>query len=133
MVREPVQLRHRQNPGTRQLAKTSSLTRWDREKATALERGCNGYGFISFLGGALDHGSLAACASCFFVYAYLSVCFAYCSTVSGDHFPASWKTMRGDADQVADVRNRRASVFLPIMSSKIITTVSGSIHRMPWE
>ena len=34
--------------------------------------------------------------------------------------------MRGDADQVADVRNRRASIFLPINLLKIITTVSGS-------
>ena len=36
------------------------------------------------------------------------------------------KNMRGDADQVADVRNRRASIFLPINPLKIITTVSGS-------
>ena len=35
------------------------------------------------------------------------------------------KSMRGDADQVADVRNRRASIFLPINPLKIITTVSG--------
>ena len=41
--------------------------------------------------------------------------------------------MRGDADQVADVRNRRVSTFLPINPLKIITTVSGSMYRMPWE
>ena len=41
--------------------------------------------------------------------------------------------MRGDADQVADVRKRRASTFLPINPLKIITTVSGSMYRMPWE
>ena len=34
--------------------------------------------------------------------------------------------MRGDADQVADVRNRRARIFLPINPSEIITTVSSS-------
>ena len=34
--------------------------------------------------------------------------------------------MRGDASQVADVRNRRASIFLHINSLKIITTVSSS-------
>ena len=34
--------------------------------------------------------------------------------------------MRGDAGQVADVRNRKASIFLPINTLKIITTVSGS-------
>ena len=37
--------------------------------------------------------------------------------------------MRGDADQVADARNRRASTFLPINPLKIITTVSGSMYR----
>ena len=41
------------------------------------------------------------------------------------------KNMRGDADQVADVRNRRASIFSYINPSKIITAVSGSMHRMP--
>ena len=41
--------------------------------------------------------------------------------------------MRGAADQVADVRNRRASIFRPINPSKIITAVSGSMHRMPSE
>ena len=39
--------------------------------------------------------------------------------------------MRGDVDQVADVRNRRASIFLPINPSAVITAVSGSMHRMP--
>ena len=32
--------------------------------------------------------------------------------------------MRGDAGQVAHVRNRRASIFSPINPLKIITTVS---------
>ena len=68
-----------------------------------------------------------------FVCVCLSVCFVYCSTESGDHFSSSWKTMRGDADQVADVRNRRASISLPINPSKIITTVSVSLDRIPWK
>ena len=34
--------------------------------------------------------------------------------------------MRGDAGQVADVRNQRENIFLPINPLKIITTVSGS-------
>ena len=32
-----------------------------------------------------------------------------------------------DADQVANVRNRRASTFLPITLLKIVTTVFGSM------
>ena len=34
--------------------------------------------------------------------------------------------MRGDVGQATDVRNRRASIFLPINPLKIIPTVSGS-------
>ena len=41
------------------------------------------------------------------------------------------ENMRGDADHVPDVRNRRASIFSPITPSKIITVVSGSMHCMP--
>ena len=41
------------------------------------------------------------------------------------------ENMRGDADQVADVHNRRASIFSLINPSKMITAVSGSMHRMP--
>ena len=59
--------------------------------------------------------------------------FVYCSAALGDHFFSELRNMRGDADQVADVRNRRASIFLPINPSKIITTVSGSMYRVPWE
>ena len=50
----------------------------------------------------------------FFCCVCLSVCFVYCSTVSGDHFFSEPKNTRGDADQVADIRKRRASTFLPI-------------------
>ena len=38
--------------------------------------------------------------------------------------------MREDADQVADVRNQRVSIFSPTNPSKIITAASGSMHRM---
>ena len=41
--------------------------------------------------------------------------------------------MRGDADQVADVRNRRVGNLLPINPPNIITAVSGSMHRMSLE
>ena len=42
LVREPGQLQHQQNSGTRQLAKkTSSLTPWERGEGNALERGCS--------------------------------------------------------------------------------------------
>ena len=43
--------------------------------------------------------------------------------------------MRGDADQVADVRNRRANIFLPInplKTAKINNTRFGFIG-MPWD
>ena len=72
---------------------------------------------FSFLGGTLGHGRPAICASC-----SLSVC--ACLSVhlfiilSGDHFFSELKSMRGNADQVADVRNRRASIPLPINSFK---------------
>ena len=37
--------------------------------------------------------------------------------------------MRGDADQVADVRNRRASIFLPINPLKMATTKNTRFGR----
>ena len=64
---------------------------------------------------------------------FLLVCrFAvfFCFLISGDHLFSELKNMRGDVDQATDVRNRRASIFLPINPSKIITAVSGSMHRM---
>ena len=71
---------------------------------------------FSFLGGTLGHGRLAVCAS-----RSLSVC--ACLSVHYLLFYqaimfSELKNMRGDADQVADVRNRRASTFLPINSLK---------------
>ena len=64
---------------------------------------------MSFLGGTLGCGRLAVCALC-----SLSVC--ACLSVHYSFFYqvimfSELKTMSGDADQVADVRNRRASTF----------------------
>ena len=39
------------------------------------------------------------------------------------------KNTRGDVDQVANVRNQRASTFLLINSLKIVITVSGLMCR----
>ena len=63
----------------------------------------------------------------------MSVCpVLYLFLLSSEHLFNELKNMRGDADQVADVRsNRKASIFLPINPSKIISAVSGSMHRMP--
>ena len=55
----------------------------------------------------------------------------YLFLLSGEHLFNELKNMREDADQVADVRNRRASIFLPINPLKIITALSGSMHHMP--
>ena len=75
---------------------------------------------FSFLGGTLGHGRLAVCASC-----SLSVC--ACLSVHYVLFYlvimfSELKNMRGDADQVADVRSRRASTFLPINHLKMAKT-----------
>ena len=60
-----------------------------------------------------------------FVCVCLSVCFvSYCQVII---FSAE-KTNR-DANEVGDERSRRASIFLPINCSKIITTVPGSMCR----
>ena len=40
------------------------------------------------------------------------------------------KNMRGDADQVADVRNRRASIFLPINPLKMAKTNNTRFGRI---
>ena len=84
--------------------------------------------FCFFLGGTLGHGRLVVCASCsLFVFACLSahyLLFYQVITVQ-----RAEKNMRGDADQVADVRNRSANISLPLSPLKIITTVSGSMCR----
>ena len=75
---------------------------------------------FSFLGGTLGHGRLAVCASC-------SLSVWVCLSVHNVLFYqvimfSELKNMRGDADQVADVRNRRAGTFLPINPLKIAKT-----------
>ena len=52
--------------------------------------------------------------------------------LSGDHLFNELKRMRGDADQVTDVRNRRASTFLPsnpLKMAKINNTRFGRIQK----
>ena len=80
-----------------------------------------------FPGGSARSGVPVVCALCFFLSALSFILFL----LSGDHLFSELKDMTGDADQVAGVRNRRASIFLPINPSKIITAVSGSMHHMP--
>ena len=88
-------------------------------EGTALQRGCN-FIFL-FLGRALGHGKLVACASCFlsvFVSLLCSLIIVLCRSSLLNEL----KVMRGDVDQVADVRNRRASLFLPINPLKMAKT-----------
>ena len=74
----------------------------------------------------MGHGRLVDFALCFFVFVcVLLLCYLIIAPFRGPLFN-ELKNMRGDADQVADVRNRRVSIFLPINPLKIITTVSGS-------
>ena len=75
---------------------------------------------LSFLQGTLGHGRLAVCASCsLFVCACLSLhCLLFYHVIMFREL----KNIKGDADQVADVRNRRASTFLPINSLKMAKT-----------
>ena len=130
LVREPGQLRNQQNPGTRQLAKkTSNLTTVEKERRHRFEMRLQFY--LSFSGGSA--GPWEARCLCF---VFLCLCVSFCSILyifllSGNQLFNKLKSMRGDAGQVADVRNRRASIFLPINPSKIITIVSGLMHCMP--
>ena len=71
-----------------------------------------------FSGGSAGPGVPVVCALCFF-----PVCsVVYLFLLSGDNLFNGLKIMRGDADQVADVRNRRASTFLPINPLKMAKT-----------
>ena len=81
-----------------------------------------------FLGRTLGRGMPAACASCFSsVRIFLS---ALSIVLSGDDFFSELKNMRGDADQVADVRNRRANIFLPINLLKMAKTNNTRFGRI---
>ena len=79
------------------------------------------------LGVTLDRGRLTVFASsCLLLCACLSVLYSLFYQVITF---SKLKNIRGDADQVADVHNRKASTFLPINPLKIITTVSSSMGR----
>ena len=83
-----------------------------------------------FLGGTLGHGMPVAFASCSLsVWACLSVFFiSYYKVIT---FQRAAKC-GGDADQVVDVRNRRASISLPInplKTAKINNTLFGRIEN----
>ena len=105
--------------GHKTLAKrTSSSTPVEKERRPALERGCNStFFFWGELGGSL------LCFCVLFPSAALCVSvFPKLFFFPGDHFSAKLKDMRGDADQVADVRNRRASIFSPTTLLKMART-----------
>ena len=106
--------------------RTSSLTTEGKERRPALGRGCT---LLSFRGRA---GKLLAvfclyfvlCAPCVFVFRNY-----FFST--GDYFSAKLKdgTRALDADRVADVRNRRASVLSPITLLKLARTSKAGFDR----
>ena len=92
--------------------------RWEWREGPALERGCTLSSFSGEkLGGFLSIFYLCSvCALCVFIFRFI-----YFST--GDHFSAKLKETRVlNADQVADVRNRRASIFSPITLLKLART-----------
>ena len=47
----------------------------------------------------------------------------------GDHFSAKVKGMKGGADQVADLRNRRAIIFSSITLLKMARTSNARVGR----
>ena len=53
-------------------------------------------------------GSLLVLRVFFVCVLCLSVCFVYCSTVSGDHVFSELKTMRGDAKKINEEPGGRA-------------------------
>ena len=102
--------------------------RWEWREGPALERGCNST--FLFLGRAGK--LLVAFCLCFVLCALCSVCvcFPFFFLSTGDHFSAKLKeTWALDADQVADVRNRRASIFSPITLLKLARTSNAQFGR----
>ena len=71
------------------------------------ERGCNL--IFLFLGRALVHGRLVACTSCFLSVFACMLC-SLIVVLLRRSLLSELKSKRGDADQVADVHNRRASI-----------------------
>ena len=83
--------------------------------------------FFFFLWRAFGHGRLVACVSCFFC-----LCVPVCSVFQiivlfRWSLLSELKSMR--ADQVPDVRNRRASIFSPINSLKTAKTNNTRLCR----
>ena len=79
-----------------------------------------------FPGGSAGPGVPAVCDLCSF-----PVCFVlYLFLLSSDHFFNELKSMRENADQVADLHNRRASTFLPINPLKMAKTNNTRFGRI---
>ena len=100
-------------------------SRWKRREGPALERGCNS---TSFFWGELE-GSLLAFCLCFVLCTLCVLCFPKLFFYPGDHFSAKLKDIRGDVDQVAEVRNRRASIFSSITLLKMARTSNTRFGR----
>ena len=73
-------------------------------------------------------GSLCCCVV-FSVFVCLSACSLFIVPFRGSLFN-ELKNMRGDADQIAEVCNRRASTFLPINSLKMAKTNNTRFGRI---
>ena len=98
---------------------------WGRRRvATAMGRGCKGSLFFS----SREHWGWGARCLCFVPALFFIHCpFQVITSQRAE-------SMRGDADQVADVRNRRASIFLPINPLKMQrpTTPGSVVAKMLW-
>ena len=111
-------------PQTQKRREQAVRPRWKRREGPTLERGSNStFFFWGELRGYLPVSYLcSACALCV-------LCFPNLFFFSGDDFSAKLKDMRGDADQVAEVRNRRASIFSPITLLKMAKTSNTRFGR----
>ena len=95
--------------------------RWERREGPALERGCISTFFFCL--------SWEAPCLCFVLSALCALCFPKLFFYPGDHFSAKLKDMREDVDQVAEVRNRRASIFSSITLLKMARTSNTRFGR----
>ena len=118
------------NPGkpqTQDIQRTEQAVRprWEEREGTALGRGVT---LPSFSGEKLG-GFLSVFYLCS-VYALCVFVFRNCFFSTCDHFSAKLKETRVlDADQVADVRNQRASIFSPITLLKLARTSNARFGR----